>query len=250
MMVNRLSVIFASLLFVMGLCAAPAAGSGGGNAGFPAVWSAGTVVSESAVAAAGLDRCFVSEPISDAVFARMKGRSWPAGCTLERSQLRYLKLLHRNANGQPQMGEMVVNASIAAKVVNIFRQLYRQGYRIERMVLIDDYGADDEKAMRANNTSCFNFRFMTGSRRRISKHGMGLAIDINPLYNPYVKRMADGSYRVQPSTGRKYAFNRQKRTDIPYKIDRTDLAYRLFRDAGFRWGGAWRSVKDYQHFEF
>ncbi len=217
--------------------------------GFPEEWRAGAVVSEEAVDAAGLERCFVSEEISDSTFRRMEGKSWKAGCPLERGQLRYLRLLHRNAEGRIQLGEMVVNVAIADKVVAIFRRLYEQGYRIERMVLIDEYGGDDELAMQANNTSCFNFRLQTGSRSRISKHGMGMAIDINPLYNPYVRRMADGTVRVEPSEGRKYAFRRDSRTDIPYKIDRTDLAYRLFTAAGFKWGGAWRSIKDYQHFE-
>ena len=236
-------------LLAVALLAAVGAKAGCGD-GFPGGWRPGCEVSAEAVAAAGLDRCFVSEPVSDAVFARMQGRSWPANCPLKRSGLRYLRLLHRNAGGRPQMGEMVVNASIATKVVAIFRRLYELGYRIERMVLIDEYGADDETAMRANNTSCFNFRFQTGSTTRISKHGMGLAIDINPLYNPYVRRRRDGTFHVEPSEGRPYAFDRARRSDIPYKIDRNDEAYRLFTAAGFRWGGAWRSVKDYQHFEF
>ena len=220
-----------------------------GGAGFPEDWEAGLVVSDEAVAAAGLGRCFASEEISDATFARMQGRSWPEGCPLKRGQLRYLRLLHRNAEGRAQTGEMVVAAEIAPQVVEIFRKLYEAGYRIERMVLIDDYGADDERSMAANNTTCFNFRFQTGSRTRVSKHGLGLAIDINPLYNPYVRRLRGGAYRVEPAAGRKYAFGREGRRDIPYKIDRRDLAYRLFTAAGFRWGGAWRSVKDYQHFE-
>lgn len=228
------------------LCATAAAASGGG---FPEGWRPGCEVPDEAVAAAGIGRCFTQEEISDATFSRMRGRSWPDNCTLERSQLRYLRMVHRNARGRTQVGEMVVNASIAAKVLGIFRRLYEQGYTIERMVLIDEYGADDETAMRANNTSCFNFRFQTGSRTRVSKHGMGMAIDINPLYNPYVRRRRDGTFHVEPSTGRKYAFNRGRRSDIPCKIDRSDLAYRLFTAAGFRWGGAWRSVKDYQHFE-
>ena len=220
-----------------------------GGAGFPEDWEAGLVVSDEAVAAAGPGRCFASEEISDATFARMQGRSWPEGCPLKRGQLRYLRLLHRNAEGRAQTGEMVVAAEIAPQVVEIFRKLYEAGYRIERMVLIDDYGADDERSMAANNTTCFNFRFQTGSRTRVSKHGLGLAIDINPLYNPYVRRLRGGAYRVEPAAGRKYAFGREGRSDIPYKIDRRDLAYRLFTAAGFRWGGAWRSVKDYQHFE-
>ena len=99
----------------------------------------------------------------------------------------------------PQCGEMVVNAAIADKVLGIFRQLYEAGYRIERMALIDNYGANDETAMRANNSSSFNFRFMTGSTTKISKHGLGLAIDINTLYNPYVKRKDDGTWHIEPA---------------------------------------------------
>ena len=212
-------------------------------------WRAGTVVSDSDVKSVGISRCFVSEDISDKVFKRMWFKSWKRNCTMKRSQLCYLKMLHRNAKGQTQLGEMVVNRAIAGKVLRIFRKLYDSGYRIERMVLIDDYDADDQASMRANNTSCFNFRFMTGSRTRVSKHGQGLAIDINALYNPYVRKNSNGTWTIEPKEGRPYAFNRDKRKDIPYKIDRNDLAYKLFIEAGFTWGGAWRRSKDYQHFE-
>ena len=113
------------------------------------------------------------------------------------------------------------------------------------MQLIDDYDGDDERSMQANNTSCFNFRAIAGSTK-LSKHSKGLAIDINPLYNPCVKQRKDGRTLVQPSTGRKYA-NRNKRW--PYMIVKDDLCYRLFIEHGFKWGGSWRTTKDYQHFE-
>ena len=213
-------------------------------------WIAGTVVDEAEIElSGGLNAWFNSEEISDEVFSRMWLKSWKENCPLERSELRYLKVLHRNADGLPQRGEMVVNAAFADKVTEIFRQLYKADYRIERMVLIDDYDADDEASMRANNSSSFNFRFMTGSATKISKHGLGLAIDINPLYNPYVKQQTDGSWHIEPATGEPYAFNRENRTDIPYRIDHNDLAYKLFMEAGFEWGGDWTSLKDYQHFE-
>ena len=113
------------------------------------------------------------------------------------------------------------------------------------MRLIDEYDADDERSMQANNTSCFNFRAIAGSTK-LSKHSQGLAIDINPLYNPCVKQRKDGRTVVQPATGRKYA-NRNKRW--PYMIVKDDLCYRLFIEHGFKWGGSWRTTKDYQHFE-
>lgn len=207
---------------------------------------AGDVVSENTVAEGGkgwVDRHFTQQEIPDDVFRRMQGRSFATNCTVKRSELRYLRLLHRNAEGRTVVGELVCNKRIAADLLDIFRKLYDASYPIERMVLIDDYDADDERSMTANNTSCFNFRFMTGSRTRVSLHGQGLAIDINPLYNPYVKGNA-----VAPKAGRKYATNRTKKR-IPLMIERGDLCHRLFVQHGFSWGGAWKSQKDYQHFE-
>lgn len=194
---------------------------------------------------------FTQDTISATLLARMrKGGSWKAETPASlRAELRYLRIQHWDGEGRSQIGEMVVNRRIADRVLRIFRKLYEAGYRVERMRLIDDYGGDDEAAMQDNNTSCFNFRFIAHSQK-ISKHGYGLAIDLNPLYNPCVKATDSGRYEVQPATGRPYAFNRQRRADIPYKIDRADLAYKLFMEEGFTWGGAWRSLKDYQHFEF
>lgn len=213
-------------------------------------WIAGTIVDPREIELSGSwDYWFKAEEISDEVFNRMWLKSWKADCPLNRSDLRYLKVLHHNADGKFQRGEMVVNAAIATKVKLIFWQLFMVGYKIERMELVDNYDADDEASMRANNSSSFNFRFMTGSTTKISKHGLGLAIDINTLYNPYVKQQEDGTWHIEPATGEPYAFDRENRTDIPYKIDHNDLAYKLFTKAGFEWGGDWTSLKDYQHFE-
>lgn len=112
-------------------------------------WTAETLVSEADVERSGVDAWFRSETISDRIFNRMWLKSWKEDCPLKRSELRYLKMLHRNADGNPQRGEMVVNAAIADKVIDVFRRLYQADYRIERMVFIDNYDADDESSMRA-----------------------------------------------------------------------------------------------------
>ena len=113
------------------------------------------------------------------------------------------------------------------------------------MRLIDYWDADDEQAMTANNSSSFNFRFISHTRK-VSKHGMGMAIDINPLYNPYTKTLRNGKTIVEPAAGKPY-LDRQR--EYKYKITRGDLCCRLFRKYGFRWGGDWKTMKDYQHFE-
>jgi hypothetical protein len=183
---------------------------------------------------------FSIDTLSNEVFARMQGGSYPAGCTVQRSELRYLHLSHYDGNGRVKEGELVCNRQIANDLVDIFRQLFKARYPIERMRLIDDYGANDEQSMRANNTSCFCFRAISGSKK-LSKHALGLAIDINPLYNPYIKNK-----RVQPTNAARYC---DRTRQFAYKITHDDLCYQLFREHGFSWGGDWKSLKDYQHFE-
>ncbi len=208
-------------------------------------WRAGDSVSEQSVKQFGENSAFRAEPISDAIFSRMKGRSYKDNCTVPLDSLRYLKVLHYDADGQIRLGELVCHRSISRDLIDIFRELYKACYPIERMVLIDEYEADDELSMRANNSSAFNFRFAAGSTKVLSSHSKGMAIDINPLYNPYVK-VRDGYTIVQPSTARQYV---DRSADFRYKIVAGDLCHRLFLEHGFEWGGAWRSLKDYQHFE-
>ena len=198
-----------------------------------------------AIAISANAQTFSIDTISDAVFQRMQDKSYKKDCTIKRSELRYLRLSHYDREDQEYVGEIVCNKMIAHDLKEIFQELHKAHYPIERMRLIDDYDADDERSMQDNNTSCFNFRTIAGSKK-LSKHSMGMAIDINPLYNPYVKQRKDGTLIVQPSSARKYA-NRNK--SWPYKIDRKDLCYRLFIKHGFKWGGSWSSSKDYQHFE-
>ena len=188
---------------------------------------------------------FSVDTLSNEVFLRMQGKSFKNDCTVKRSDLRYLQLSHYDANGKEHVGELVCNKAIASDLKEIFQELYKRHYPIQRMQLVDDYDADDEQSMRANNTSCFNFRRIAGSTK-LSKHSQGLAIDINPLYNPYVKRQANGTLIVQPANATCYA---DRRKAIPYKIERDDLCYRLFIKHGFKWGGAWTRQQDYQHFE-
>ena len=191
------------------------------------------------------DDAFRADTLTDTVFRRMQGHSYPEGCTVARNELRYLRVLHYDAEGRVHEGEMVCNRRIADDLLDIFRRLYEAHYPIERMRLIDDYDADDEQSMQANNTSCFCYRAVAGGKG-LSKHAQGMAVDINTLYNPYVKVRKDGTTIIQPKTGKPYADRRRK---FRYKIEKGDLCYRLFIEHGFKWGGSWVSLKDYQHFE-
>jgi len=208
--------------------------------GFGRQWRAGEPVAPGEACGG----CFVAREIDSALFVRIRGRSYKAECTVPLGELRYLQVLHYDLEGTVRRGELICNRAIAGELLEIFRTLYEAHYPIGRMLLIDEYGADDGRSMAANNTSAFNFRRVASSKR-LSAHARGMAVDVNPLYNPCVRRR-DGRLAVEPEAGRPYA---DRSRDFPCKIDTTDLCYREFIRRGFIWGGAWRSLKDYQHFE-
>lgn len=240
----RISIFLLSLLFSAAVRAASPAvpeqivpGAGLSDL----VWS----VDDPSFKADAFLRLFSSAPIPDAVFARMQGKSYPNGCPVSRTELRYLIIPHYDGHGHVRIGEMVANKAIAADLIDIFRELFRKAYPIERMVLVDDYDGDDLRSMADNNTSCFNYRRVSGSKK-LSRHARGMAVDLNPLYNPFVRTVRRRTV-VEPANATPYVD--RSRSDYPYKITTSDPAYLLFIRHGFRWGGAWRSSKDYQHFQ-
>lgn len=169
------------------------------------------------------EQFYISE-IPDDIFEKMQGKSYKADCTLPRENLRYIHVLHVGFDNQVHEGELVVNKDIADDVLEIFKELYESGYQIEKVRLVDEYDADDEASMSDNNSSAFNFRFIS---------------------HPYVKTV-DGELSIEPANAADYV-DRSK--DFSHKIDHDDLCYKLFTEHGFEWGGDWTHSKDYQHFE-
>ena len=196
-----------------------------------------------------LSRGFYFEPLSDRLRRYMTGVSFPSGdagnLAVTLDDLRYLHIMHYDFNGNQTEGELICNKLIAKDLAEIFYELYTQEYPIEKVLLIDKYNGNDTASMEDNNTSCFNYRPVEGTKN-LSKHALGLAIDINPLYNPYITYNSDGTRNVSPSASLDYA---ERSHVFSYKIDAQDLCYRLFTEHGFTWGGNWNSVKDYQHFQ-
>ncbi|MCR5402688.1 MAG: M15 family metallopeptidase [Butyrivibrio sp.] len=188
---------------------------------------------------------FYYEPISNEVYNRIAGISYPIDCPVPIDELRYVSICYVDFKGETQTGELICNKALAQDLVEIFSELYKNDYQLESVKLVDEFGGDDDASMKANNTSCFNYRTIPGSTR-ISNHAKGRAIDINPFYNPYITYKKDGSMNISPVGSEPYA---DRSASFPYKIDENDLAYKLFTSHGFSWGGHWNSSKDYQHFE-
>lgn len=197
----------------------------------------------------------ISYPMSETDAALLSSETPPnilsdeemASLAISYEDLRYMNILYYDFNGDVQTGELICNKAIAEDLIEIFYELYKNEYQIESVRLIDDYNGDDTASMKANNTSCFNYRPVDGTSS-LSKHALGCAIDINPFYNPYVvfnKGKAGETY-ISPAGSEIYA-DRSK--VFAYKIDENDLCYKLFKEHGFTWGGNWNSCKDYQHFQ-
>ena len=205
----------------------------------------GDVVPKPFLKVFGYERFFSVSPVSEQVKSLMDSCSMRRKSTVSWEDLRYLRVLHCDVEGNSIVGEMVCAASISEDLLEIFKSLYLAAYPIEKMRLVDYYRGDDESSMQDNNSSCFNQRDITAGGRT-SKHSYGLAVDINPKYNPYYKVKSSGQAIIRPEGSAEY-LNREEA--FPYKIMKGDLCYRLFKQHGFHWGGDWGSGKDYQHFE-
>ena len=191
-----------------------------------------------------MEKTFYIAEIDEKIFARIDGKSYKKNCPLPLSELRYLHVLHKDLIDNTLEGELICNVRLAESLTDIFKKLFTENYPIEKIRLIDEYDADDELSMRDNNSSCFNFRYVSYTNR-ISLHGYGMAIDINPLYNPYIK-VVDGKKIIAPDNSADFE---DRTKNFPYKITEDDLCCKLFAEHGFKWGG--RDLPgelDYQHF--
>lgn len=187
---------------------------------------------------------FYYESLSDTMKEYIYGKSYKENCTVPYETLKHVSVQYYNFQNEIKTGEIICNELIAQDLTEIFYELYINQYPIESINLVDDYNADDELSMEANNTSCFNYRSVPG-KKTLSKHALGLAIDINPFYNPYVTYKGTTT-EITPVGSEIYA---DRTLDFPHKITENDLCYQLFISHGFTWGGNWKNSKDYQHFE-
>jgi hypothetical protein len=175
------------------------------------------------------------------VTAAELGPTWHRDCPVTPAQLRRVSLTYLGFDDRPHRGELIVNQELVAQVIAVFDRLYRLEFPIERMQSVAHYrGGDDELSMEDNNTSAFNCRRIPASGHW-ALHAHGRAIDVNPLLNPLVDHG-----RFEPRNAGVYL---DRRRIEPGLLHAGDAAVRAFTDAGWRWGGHWKSPVDYQHFE-
>ena len=212
---------------------------------------AGTLVGVEEIDREHLADYFTSDIIreGDAVYARIYGRSFVDNDDIALSDLRYMKVLHYNFDHQVQVGELIVNRELVPDFQEIFQELFEHEYEIQSMYLIDNYwtgdgASSDSASIEVNNTSAFCYRKVVGGSG-LSNHALGRAIDINPQQNPYVT-YKNGVAQWSHDNADDYI---DRDTGLPHVITHDDLCYQLFKAHGFDWGGDWKTMKDYQHFD-
>ncbi|MFO7524351.1 MAG: M15 family metallopeptidase [Ignavibacteriaceae bacterium] len=147
-----------------------------------------------------------------------------------------INVFYYSFDGQLHKGQLIVNKEVQEDITEIFEFIKETRFPIEKVIPIIKYDWSDEASTSDNNTTAFNYRFVSGTRI-VSNHAYGYAIDINPMQNPYIKRN-----KVLPP-GASYD------TSVPGTITSDSQLVNEFKERGWSWGGDWRSVKDYQHFE-
>jgi hypothetical protein len=184
---------------------------------------------------------FMCSSLSEKNIDRIVGVSWQENTPVKLEELSYVNVTYWGFDDTEHIGEMIVHEKLAQEVIDIFKELYEAKFPIEKIKLIDEYDADDNLSMADNNSYAFCSREVTGKKGKFSNHSYGIAIDINPVQNPYVK----GDI-VLPEEGNNYLNREDIRKGM---IIKGDMCYNAFKSRGWTWGGEWKSLKDYQHFE-
>jgi len=162
-----------------------------------------------------------------------------AGISIPQSILENLRLVdvyYYGFDDKLHKGQLVVHKNVVLDVIEIFELIRESRFPIGKVIPISKYGWSDESSIQDNNTSAFNYRFISGTRV-ISNHASGLAIDINPALNPYIKNGI--------SLPEKCVYDTTKAGTILSDLE----LVKEFKRRGWQWGGDWKSLKDYQHFE-
>ncbi len=176
------------------------------------------------------------EPVPPDVLVRS---SWRDDCPVGVDDLRYLTVSHYGFDGEFHTGEMIVNVAVAEDVVDVFGRLHEARFPIEQMRVIRADEIDDHPTGDWNETTSFVCRPAVGSSNW-SQHAFGLAIDVNPFHNPYLK-----GDLVIPELASAYTDRDHVR---PGMIVDGDVVVEAFAEIGWAWGGDWNTLKDWMHF--
>jgi len=165
--------------------------------------------------------------------------SWTKDCPISVADLRYITVSFRGFDGLAHTGELLANARVADDLVTVFERLFAAGFPIERMRISSAAELNAAPTGDGNTTEAFACRPVRG-QKTWSQHAYGLALDLNPFQNPYHKAEV-----ILPELATAYLDRADER---PGMVQPRGSAVRAFAAIGWKWGGDYRSLKDYMHF--
>jgi hypothetical protein len=185
-------------------------------------------------------------PLPASLKQSMQPESWRPGCPVALADLRLLTVKHWGFDRRVRLGHLVVHEDVARPLATVFKRLYELRFPIRHMQLDDMYGPKGARPKDGDVTGSFRCRqsvpspCVGGSRSgRWSNHAYGLAIDLNPVENPYV-----GCGMTNDPTSLRYVDRTPLRRGMV-----TPAVVQAFRSIGWGWGGEWSGeTKDYMHF--
>jgi peptidoglycan LD-endopeptidase CwlK len=157
---------------------------------------------------------------------------------------RLISVRYYSMDGRLHEGQLVVDRRVVKDVQEVFALALAERFPVEKVIPIShpDFLKnglwDDDLSMLANNTSGFNYRRPTGGGAISNRgHAAGLAFDLNPRLNPYLK----GKLVLPPGA----TYDPQ----VPGTLTARSPIVLKLKALGWIWGGDWRTLKDYQHFQ-
>ncbi|MGH2674790.1 MAG: M15 family metallopeptidase [Actinomycetota bacterium] len=185
--------------------------------------------------------------VPGSLLREMRGTTWKPGCPVPLADLRLLRFNYWGFDGEVGRGPMVVHEDVAADVLWVFGRLFKARFPIKRVALTREFVPEEFEPRISSPrsvTASFNCRPVItplGPGEDFSQHSYGLAIDINPVQNPFV---TTGGF-VRNRMARPYLDRGRRLTGM---IHDGDVVVRSFAAVGWSWGGHWSGGKDYMHF--
>ena len=186
-------------------------------------------------------------PIPPSLEREIAGTTWHDGCPVAIADLRLLRFNYWGFDGEIKRGPLVTNASVAEDVLWVFGRLFDAGFALKQVGLARAFHPqrwEEDPDTRRSVTASFNCRVVVtpdGPGDEFSQHAYGLAVDVNPLQNPFVR--SDGW--VHNSFAKPYV---DRSGELHGMIHEGDVVVRSFAAIGWAWGGHWSGDKDYMHF--
>jgi len=186
----------------------------------------------------------IPEPETIIIDSRMTFEDAIAGTKAPQDIINQLVLIdveYYSTDNKLHRGQLLLNRAIEEDIVAIFDSIKIWRFPIAQAIPIVAFDWDDNLSMAANNTSSFCYRKVLGTDN-LSRHAMGMAIDINPFFNPMIWKPP---YENRPNKPE----NAQYDKETPGTLYLEHPVVREFLKRKFTWGYYFSRYYDIHHFQ-